>query len=240
MRFPVRIGSIGLALVATLLLGAIAAGTASAAKFEAKPGFPVRFTGEGKVGLLETKGGHSVTCTSAKASGEISGEAAVANVSVAFKGCFAEHITALACTTAGKASGEIVTNTIAGKPVDLDSLHLQAGLLLEPASGETFAEFVCEFAPLSVKETLKVTGSVIGQVKTTELNEFRSSLDLEFVQAAGVQTWTQVEGTGASHFLKTQGEGTAPFAAEQSAVGEAAPGTTTTTALEGKQIKLVP
>lgn len=237
MRFPVRIG---LALAAMLLLSAIAAGAASAAKFEASPSFPVKFSGEGKVGLLETKKGHSVTCTSAKASGEVAGIEAVTSVTVAFKGCFAEHAPALACTTSGKASGEIVTNGIAGKPVDLDPLHLQAGLLLEPASGEVFAEFVCEYAPLSVKETLTVTGSVIGQVKTTELNEFRSSLDLEFVQAAGVQTWTQVEAAGASHFLLTKGEGTAPFAAEQSAVGEAAPGTTTVTALEGKQIKLVP
>jgi hypothetical protein len=239
MRFPVKIGSVGLALVAMLLLGAIAAGAASAARFEASPGFPVKFSGEGKVGLLETKGGHSVTCTSAKASGEVSGEHAVANVSVAFKGCFAEHAPALACTTSGRASGEIVTNTIVGEPVNLGPGGLQVGLLLKP-SGEVFAEFTCESGPLSVKETLKVTGSVIGQVKTTELNEFRSSLDLEFVQAAGVQAWTQVGGAGASYFLLTQGEGTAPFAAEQSAVGEAAPGTTTVTALEGKQIKVVP
>jgi hypothetical protein len=223
-----------------LLLSAIAAGVASAAKFEAKPSFPVKFTGEGKVGLLETKKGHSVTCTSAKASGEVSGAEVVANVSVAFKGCFAEHVPALPCTTAGHASGEIVTNAITGKLVNLDPLGAQVGILLEPASGEVFAEFSCENSALSVKETLKVTGSVIGQVKTTELNEFRSSLDLEFAQAAGVQAWTQVGGSGPSYFLLTQGEGTAPFAAEQSAVGEAAPGTTTVTALEGKQIKVVP
>lgn len=240
MRFPVKIGSVLLALLAMSLLGAITAGAASAAKFEASPGFPVKFTGEGKVGLLETKKGHSVTCTSAKASGEVGGEHAVGSVSVAFKGCFAEHASALTCTTSGKASGEIVTNTIAGEPVNLGLVGGQVGLLLKPASGEVFAEFVCEYAPLSVKETLKVTGAVIGQVKTTELNEFRSSLDLEFVQAAGVQAWTQVGGAGASYFLLTQGEGTAPFAAEQSAVGEAAPGTTTVTALEGKQLKVVP
>lgn len=237
MRYPIKIGSLSLALVAMLLLSASAA---SAAKFEAKPAFPVKFSAAGKAGLLETKGGHSVTCPEAKGSGEVSGETTVANVSVAFKGCFAEHLPALPCTTAGHPSGEIVTTAIKGTPVDLDALHVQAGLLLEPASGSTFAEFVCESSSLPVKETLTVTGSLIGQVKTTELNEFRSSLDLEFVQAGGVQAWTQVEGAGASHFLETKGEGTAPFAPEQSAVGEAAPGTTTTTALESKQIKLVP
>lgn len=244
MRYPLKIGSVGLALVALLLLGAIAAGTASAAKFEAKPSFPVKFTAKGGVGLLETKAGHSVTCASAEATGEVSGATAVANVSVNFHECAAEHLStqALPCTTSGAATGEIRTEAIAGEPIDLDSLHVQAGLLLKPASGEVFAKFVCKsaFPQIPVEETLTVTGSLIGQVKTTQLNEFRSTLSLEFVQAGGVQAWTQVEGAGAQHFLLTKGEGTAPFAAEQSAVGEAVPGETTTTALEGKQIKLVP
>lgn len=243
MRYPAKIGGLGLALAAVLLLGAIAAGTASAAKFEAKPGFPVKFSGEGKVGLLETKGGHSVTCLRAEASGEVSGEHAVANVSVAFKECAAEHLApqALPCSS-GTVSGEIVTKPIAGEPVDLDPLHAQAGLLLRPQSGEVFAEFVCQSTSPSipVKETLKVTGSLIGQVKTTDLNEFRKTLDLEFVQGSGIQAWRQIEATGAEHTLMTEGTGTAPFAAEQSAVGEAAPGTTTTTALGGAEIKLVP
>ena len=242
MRYPLKIGSLGLALAAMLLLGAVAAGTASAAEFQAKPSFPVKFTGKGGVGLLETKAGHSVTCTSAEASGEVSGKTAVANVSVNFHGCAAEHLSALPCSSASAASGEIRTETIAGEPVDLDPLHLQAGLLLKPASGEVFAKFVCKSTvpQIPVEETLTVTGSLIGQVKTTQLNEFRSTLSLEFVQASGIQAWTQVEAGGASHFLLTKGEGTAPFAAEQSAVGEAVPGETTTTALEGKQVMLVP
>jgi hypothetical protein len=241
MRYPQKIGKVGLALVAMLLLGAMSAGTASAAKFEASPSFPLKFTGKGGAGLLETKGGHSVTCTSAEASGEISGATAIAGVSVRFKGCFAEHLPALPCTTSGKASGEIWTNTIVGKPVNLDTLGVQVGLLLEPSAG-AFAEFTCKSSvgPIPVEEEVTVTGSLIGQFKTTQLNEFRSTLNLEFVQAKGVQAWTQVEGAGASHFLLTEGEGTAPFAPEQSGVGEAVPGETTTTALEGKQIKVVP
>jgi hypothetical protein len=242
MKHPVKIATLASALVAVLLLGAIAASAASAAEFQAKPSFPVKFSAEGGAGLLETKAGHSVTCQSTSASGEVSGATAVAGLTVRFKGCFAEHLAVLPCTTSGAASGEIVTNTIVGKPVDLDTLHVQVGLLLESsATAGVFAEFTCESTNgLPVKEKIKVTGSVIGQVKTTQLNEFRSTLNLEFVQAGGVQAWTQVEGAGAQHFLLTEGTGTAPFAAEQSAVGEAAPGTTTTTALEGKQIKLVP
>lgn len=242
MRYPAKIGRLSLALAAVLLLGAIAAGTASAAHFEAKPGFPVKFSGEGKVGLLETKKGHSVTCLRANATGEIAGEHAVANVSVAFKECFAEHVTekAIPCSS-GETLGEIVTKPIAGEPVDLDPLHAQAGLLLRPQSGEVFAEFACKgTSPIPVNETLKVTGSLIGQVKTTELNEFRKTLDLEFVQASGVQAWRQVEAAGVEHTLLTEGTGTAPFAAEQSAVGEAVPGTTTTTTVGETEVKLVP
>lgn len=237
MKYPANIRRAGFALVALLLLGAVAANAASAAEFQAKPSFPVRFTAKGGPGLLETKGGHSVTCLETTGSGEVAGAASVANVSVHFKGCIAEHLAALPCTSAGAASGEIVTNTISGTPVNLDTLHLQVGILLQPASGTTFAEFVCaSTSGLPVKETLKVTGSVIGQVKTTDLNEFHSAITLEFVQAAGVQAWTQVEGAGASHVLLTEGSGTAPFAAEQSGVA----GEATTTALEGKQIKVVP
>lgn len=243
MRSPVKIGSVLLALAAMLLLGAISAGAASAAEFKAEPSFPVKFTAKGGPGLLETKSKHSVTCTETEGSGEVSGATSVANVSVRFKGCAAEHLTTqtLPCTTPGQGTGEIVTNSIKATPVDLDPLHVQAGLLLEPASGTTFASFVCKAAGgLPVEETLTVTGSLIGQVPTTQLNEFRSTLSLEFVQASGIQAWTQVEAAGAQHFLLTEGKGSAPFAAEQSAVGEAAPGTTTTTALEGKKVKLIP
>lgn len=242
MRYPAKIGRLSLALAAVLLLGAIAANVASAAEFQAKPSFPVKFTGEGGVGLLETKAGHSVTCKQTTATGEIANTTAVGGLTVHFKECFAEHLPALPCTSAeAKVSGEIVTNTIVGTPIDLDPLHVQVGLLLESsAAGGVFAKFTCENTALGVNEEIKVTGKVIGQVKTTQLNEFRSTLNLEFVQGGGVQTWTQVEGAGTQYFLLTEGTGTAPFAAEQSAVGEAVPGTTTTTALETKQIKVVP
>lgn len=233
-----------MALVAVLLLGAIVASSASAARFEAKPSFPVKFTAEGGAGLLETKAGHSVTCQKTVASGEVESPTSVGGLIVHFQGCFAEHLAVLPCTSAGTevSPGEIVTSAIVGEPVDLDPLHVQAGLLLKSSlTTGVFAEFTCvSTSGLPVNEKIKVTGSVIGQVKTTQLNEFRSSLNLEFVQAGGVQAWTQVEGAGAQHFLLTEGTGTSPFAAEQSAVGEAAPGTATTTALEGKQIKLVP
>lgn len=232
-----------MALAAMLLLGAISAGSASAAEFKASPSFPVKFTGKGGVGLLETKTGKSVTCTSGETSGEVQNATAVGGVTVQFKGCFAERLTtqALPCTSAGASPGEIRTNTIIGKPVNLDPLKVQVGLLLEASSG-TFAEFTCKSTKeeFPVEEVLTVTGELIGQFKTTQLNEFRETLNLEFVQASGTQAWTQIEASGPQYFLETAGSGAIKFGPEQSAVGEAVPGETTVTALEGKKVKVVP
>lgn len=239
MRHPRSIGHLGLALVAAFLLGGIAAASASAASFEATPSFPVKFTGKGGAGFLETKAGRSVTCLETEATGEVSGPTEVKNVSVHFKGCFAEHVALLHCGTSAAASGEISTNAIKARPVDLNAAHTEAGLLLEPeTAGGLFAEFKCELSP--VKETLKVKGSIIGKVPTAELNEFHETLNLEFKETKGSPEPSQVEGAGERHVLLTEGAGTEPFAFEESGIEELVPGETKTTALEGKKIKLVP
>lgn len=235
MRYPRKIGRIGLALVAMLLLGAVSAGTASAAEFAASPSFPVKFSGEGSVGLLETKAGRSVTCAEGEASGEV-GSSTSASAVVVFKGCHAEHLPLLACTSAGRASGEIATSAMKGTPVNLTKSEV--GILLQPASGEVMAEFKCSLG--IVNETLIVRGSVIGKVPNGELNQPRSELHLEFKALKGIQEYTTYEGSGTSHFLTTEGKGTEPFAAEQSGINEAVPGSTTLTAETGKQIEVRP
>jgi hypothetical protein len=237
MRYPAKIGRVGLALAAMLLIGAIGAGGASAAEFAASPSFPLKFSGEGKAGLLETKAGHSVTCSEGSTSGEVAGSTE-AKASVVFKGCHAEHLPLLACTSSGRASGEIATSSLKATPVDVNAAKTEAGILLQPASGEVMAEFKCSLG--FVNETLTVTGSVIGKVPNAELNSFRSTLHLEFIAVKGVQQYTQVEGTGPQHVLLTKGEGTEPFAAEQSGIHEAVPGSTTLTAEGGKQLKVIP
>lgn len=234
MRFPVKIGSVGLALVVMLLLSAIAAGAASAAEFGAKPSFPVNFTGSGGAGLLETKGGRSVTCTETQVTSGSVASSSEAHAEVVFHGCFAEHFALLTCQS-GSTAGVIATS-VKATPVDLNAAHTEAGLLLTPASGEVFVAFNCSLGPIN--ETLTVKGSVIGRVPTSELNSFRSSLHLEFKALKGAQEFTQVEGTGAKHVLMTEGKGTEPFAAEESGISEAAPGTSTLTAEEGKQVEL--
>jgi hypothetical protein len=226
-----------MALVAMLLLGAVSASPASAAEFVANPSFSVKFTGEGKAGLLETKAGRSVTCTGGSASGEIAGSKE-AKAMVVFKGCHAEHLPLLTCTSPGRAAGEIATSSMKGTPVNLDTTKTSVGVLLQPASGEVMAEFNCSLG--FVNETLTVTGAVIGKFPDAELNEYRSTLHLEFIAIKGVQQYTQIEGSGTQYVLMTEGEGTEPFAAEQSGIHEAVPGSTTLTAEGGKQVKVVP
>ncbi len=234
-----RIRRVSLAFAAMLVLAGIATASASAAKFEAKPSFPVKFTASGGPGFLETAAGRVVTCTETAATGEVASSTEVKNLNVTFAGCFAEHLALLRCQTAGKAAGEISTKAVKATPVDLDAAHTEAGLLLEPeVSGGLFAEFKCELGP--IKETLRVKGSVIGKVPTAQLNEFRETLSLEFQETGGTPEPNQVEGAGEEHVLLTEGAGTEPFAFERSGIQEVLVGSTTTEALEGKQIKLVP
>jgi hypothetical protein len=240
MRCRRKIGSTALSLVAVLLLGGIATASASAATFEAKPSFPVKFTATGGAGLLQTAKGRTVSCKESTGSGEVASATAVSGVAVTFKGCFAEGLAVLKCTGTGNVagSGEITTKPIKGEPVDIDKAHTKAGILLSP-EGELFAEFKCEFSTLVV-ETVKVKGSVIGKVKDTDVNKFTKELHLELIEVKGTPMPNQVEEAGEKHVLLTKGEGTEPFEFEESGIQESVPGTTTTTALEGKEIKLVP
>ncbi len=237
MSYPREIRFVGLALVAVFLLGGIAAASASAAAFEATPSFPVKFTAKGGPGFLETKAGHRVACKESEGSGEVASATTVAKVEVKFKGCFAEGFPLLKCGTATAASGEITTKGIKGKPVDIDKAKTKAGILLEPEA-ELFAEFECEFS--IIKEKVKVKGSVIGKVKDEDLNKFTKTLHLELKELKGTPEPNQVEEAGEKHVLLTKGEGTEPFEFEESGIQEAVLGETTTTALEGKEIKLIP
>jgi hypothetical protein len=237
MRYPQKIGRLGLVLAAMLLIGAISAGAASAAEFAASPNFPVKFKGQGGVGLLETQRGRSVTCTGGKASGAAE-NSTLATASVVFTGCHAEHLPLLTCNSTGMGSGEIATTKMEGTPVNLDTTKTDVGILLQPASGEVMAEFKCALSPIS--ETLIVKGAVIGKFRRSELNEFRSTLHLEFKAVLGTQEYTQIEGAGPQYFLTTEGKGTEPFAAEQSGITEAEQGSTTLEAEEGKKVKVIP
>ncbi|MDX6588937.1 MAG: hypothetical protein QOI84_211, partial [Solirubrobacterales bacterium] len=205
-----KIGSMALSLVAVLLLGGIATASASAATFAAEPSFPVSFTATGGKGTLETKAGRKVTCLKSTGSGEVSGAETVVKVAVAFQGCAAkvevvaeQGAEVVPCQT-GLVPGEITTKSIKGKPVDINAAKTEAGLLLEP-EGELFAEFNCGGAV-----TLKVKGSIIGKVPNAQLNEFRTSLNLEFKAKKGTPEPNQVEGAGEKHVLLTKGESGVP------------------------------
>jgi hypothetical protein len=226
-----------LAVGTVLALGCLLAPGASAAHLEAEPSFPVKPMLRGNAAFLETARGRVITCSDSEGGMEMSNFTELKSVGIRYKGCFAERVALLTCQS-GSTLGEIVTNALRARPVDLNAGKTEAGLLLEPESGELFAEFKCEFGP--VKETLKVKGSIIGKVPNAELNEFRETLHLEFNETNGVPEPNQVEGKGEKDVLSITGEGTEPFEGEEAGIQEAVPGTTVLTVAEGKKIKLVP
>lgn len=184
---------LGLAAVAALAVMATigaAAASASQPKVEPEGGtFPVTFTGSGGAGKLETtpegaeKKVRTVNCTENTSSGEVNSATTVKKVAVTFKGCTATGPFGikLNCTTAGKAAGEIVTTTLKGTLVYIKSGSSEAGILLEPESGTTFAEFTCGGV-----QKLTVTGSLVG--KLTPVNTLTNAFTLTFSQTAGVQS----------------------------------------------------
>src|SRR5205814_4125563 len=130
---------------------------------------------------LTTKGGEAITCKTESGSGEYSANKSVANVAMTFTGCHRGELGS--CQTEEAAEGEIVTPALRGnlgivkKSIE-GPIKDKIGLDLQPASGETFAEFSC--AGVSVV----VTGSVIVEVKT---NSMTNKVTLKYGGAKGAQ-----------------------------------------------------
>jgi hypothetical protein len=193
---------LGLAALAALcVMALVGAGTASASEPKAEPeggAFPVEFSGSGGTGLLETVAEgtkiRKVHCTENTSVGEIDSATTAKNVEVTFKGCTAEGpFGNVNCTTAGKSTGEITTTTLKGTLVYIKSGSSEAGILLQPVSGN-FAEFTC-----GGLQKLAVSGSVVG--KLTPVNTLTKTYTLTFSQKAGKQepeTYLANSGCGAT------------------------------------------
>jgi alpha-tubulin suppressor-like RCC1 family protein len=146
---------------------------------------------------LTTKGGVSITCKAESGSGEYSADKSVANVAMTFTGCHRGELES--CQTTGAAEGEIVTAALRGslgivKISPEGPVKDKIGLELEPASGETFAEFSCAEVPVVV------TGSVIVEVKA---NTMTNKLTLKYAGAKGIQKPSRFEG-GPQQVLRTE------------------------------------
>jgi hypothetical protein len=110
---------------------------------------------EATLATLETVGGTKITCTAEKNTGaEYSGEKSVAKIVAEFTGC---ETTKIPCNSAGKGTGEITTNPLAGKlgveklgttPPTNNKLEVQ---LFAEKAGEHLADFKCSTISVEVK-----------------------------------------------------------------------------------------
>lgn len=236
------IRTLGLAIVAVCLLGAVAAASASASqpKFEPESAkFPITFSAAGGASKLETVGGTDVSCTANSVTGgEITSEKAVKKIVITYTGCTAFFGFAT-CTTSGKTSGTIVTNALEGELVYIGASKNEAGIAFWPtagkAKGTAFATFGCAGTTISVKNGTANGGVVC---KITPLNTFTTTSTLACSQTKGVQNpasyWNPSGCAEVKDFLESEGTGGfSPFALQQSGVQGSA---TVTTAAKVKVV----
>ncbi len=200
----------------------IASGTGKYIKFDVKVEGknPNVFTGSSAAtSVLETKKAglvaRKVECKKEESKGEATGESTVGGIVVTFKEC--KGPLSSTCTSAGAGSGEIVTNSLKGEFVYISEGAKTVGQELQPeTSGGLFAEFVCKGS--LINETLKVKGTLLGEVPSAQLNEMRSSFEVNFKQTKGTEEPTEYEegGTKIKTKLETEGSGTENFAYEES------------------------
>lgn len=181
-----KIKFLGATCVAVIALSAVAAASASAAAPEFVPEtgtFPIAFTSTSGAGTLETTSGETVTCTSDTNTGKITG-AKSSKVTVHFKGCKTTFFGfPIACKTSGAGTEEIVTKELTGE-LGLNTAKTKVlNDLRGEGTGEVSAEFEC------AGNTVKVTGSVIGEFPETE--KFLHESQLVLKQSKGVQEFTE-------------------------------------------------
>lgn len=181
-----RIRTTGLCLVATLAIGGVMAGSASAALPEFSPPFSKTFTSTSKGNLLETVGGAKTVCPGDTATGEITGPQN-GQIKITFTGCKLKKIP---CNTPGVAPGTIITPLLIMKINYINKANKEVGIdLIEPL-GSPVMQYACGSATRAV-----VIGSVIGRI--TPINKIVTPpkpFILRFAQAAGAQKVTNLEG----------------------------------------------
>jgi len=197
-----RLRTLGLSGLAVLALSATATATASAALPEFVGPIPVPFTAKSGVTTLETVKKATITCTSDKATGEVTGPK-TGLITITLSGC--EFVTiGLPCNTPGVPPGEVITATLIMTLGYISEPKHEAGVDLSTATGGPLIEATC--GPLRVT----VTGSVIGKITPVKkVIAPPGHFTLKFSQAAGKQKPTHFEG-GPIDVLSTSFGG--PFA----------------------------
>ncbi len=150
-----------------------------------KGGFTASLLAETSV-TFESVTAAKLTCEGMTASGEFSKTRSVGGVVMHFTGCKYEGSS---CSTAGAASGEVVTTTLEGGVGFVEKASNNLGIQLAPASGETWFTATCGENSIAIK------GGVIGVFNPA--NKTTSSFTLRFKQTAGKQKITEFEEEGA-------------------------------------------
>jgi hypothetical protein len=189
----------GLALAASLAVGALAAGSASALSVSPADS---RFTLQSGTMEFRSASGSVYECTSSAGLGRFT-DGVNGWTEAELKGCKMKN-TAIPCTSAGKESGTVSLGKMNIKLVYLDAAKTKYGLMLTPQSPNSFAEMTCWGF------NVKFTGSLIGEFKSPALNVSTKNATLAFAEAAaGKQAYQQIEGAGTLyHLTQSVGGGT--------------------------------
>ncbi len=159
--------------------------------------FPVAFASSGGKTTFYTPAG-KVECQHETGAGKFT-SAQEAGVTIKFTGCV---LGSVACGKVGESKlGEIETTALKGVlayAFQAKSEEREAGLVLSPASGETFTTFAC-----GALVTLTVKGSVIGVV--SPLNSLTKAFGVVFKESSGsVQEPSEYEAEGGTKVKAAQ------------------------------------
>ncbi len=193
-----RVRMVGVCLLASFALSAIAATAASAepeylTKAVVVEGAKIPLTATLSAAFLEAASGTKITCTAGTGSGEVTGPRTSKNSVTTFTGC---ESGGFPCNSEGKPTGSITTVALEGKLNGLTS-SLPGVRFFPEATGRggVLAEFTCA-GTLKVIVRGSISGAVSGAAGTNlETGKLLSSGKLTFAESAGTQKYTSfVEG----------------------------------------------
>jgi hypothetical protein len=196
------IRTVGVALVAALVLVAVSSASAAQPVFYTKAAVgtvapPVSFTGTLGAAFLEGKAGTKITCKAGTATGEVTGETTGENGKTTFTGC---ESSGFPCENAG--AGVIETKVLKGSLGNVVAAKTP-GLRLYPqvgGRGASLAEFSCASGAIAVNVKGSVIGSLTGASgKSPAEGKFAASATLAFAESKGIQKYTK--------FVAGEGEG---------------------------------
>jgi hypothetical protein len=198
-RFMKKYPAFGVALLASLAIAAVGAGSASALTMTPSTGsFGVQKSGS----ALNTSAGAWTYRSCEATEGTLNRSSATGGPAwFKFEGCKGPFNSI--CTSPGYPSGTIAAGSLNYKLVYLDAAKTKFGMMFTPenASG-TFAEFSCGLI------SFKWKGSLIGRITNPALGVGSVSATLSFQPESGnTQQYRQIEGAGPVYQL-TETKGT--------------------------------